>query len=113
MDVYTPQGVNVFASGRAIESTVAPNTVMDLNRYEQDMAALTPGHGVSDLNLSGIDQNFNNATLYTWTVGLERKLGSLTADASYVGTAGVKLSACKFSERLSRREPSLCALHHL
>ena len=53
-NVYTPQGVNVFASGKT--NTVAPNTVMDLNRYEQDMAALTPGHGVSDLNLSGIDQ---------------------------------------------------------
>jgi hypothetical protein len=93
-NVYTPQGVNVFASGRT--NTVAPNTVMDLNRYEQDMAALTPGHGVSDLTLSGIDRSFGNATLYTWTAGLERKLGNLTADASYVGTASEKLPRTSF-----------------
>ena len=87
--VYTPQGVSVFATGRT--NTVAPNTVMDVNRYEQDVAALSPGHGVSDLTLAGIDPSFGNGTLYTWTAGLERKLGNLTAVASYVGTAGVKL----------------------
>jgi hypothetical protein len=93
-NVYTPQGVNVFANGKP--NTVPPNTVMDLNRYEQDVAALTPGHGVSDLALSAIDPNFDNATLYTWTLGLERKLGNLTADASYVGTGGVKLPRVSF-----------------
>jgi hypothetical protein len=92
--VYTPAGADIFASGRT--NTVAPNTVMDVNRYEQDMAALAPGHGISDLGLSGIDPSFGNATLYTWTAGLERKLGNLTADASYVGTAGVKLPRNSF-----------------
>jgi hypothetical protein len=86
---YTPGGVDIFASGST--RAVAPNTVMDVNRYEQDVAALTPGHGVSDLNLSGIDRSFGNGTLYTWTAGLERKFGNLAANASYVGTAGVKL----------------------
>jgi protein-arginine kinase len=70
---------------------------MDVDRYEQDVAALTPGHGVSDLTLSGIDRNFGNATLYTWTAGLERKFGNLTADASYVGT-GRKASADQLSQ---------------
>jgi hypothetical protein len=93
-NVYTPQGVNIFASGKT--NTVAPNTVMDVNRYEQDVAALTPGHGVSDLALAGIDRSFGNGTLYTWTAGLERKLGNLTADASYVGTAGVKLPRASY-----------------
>jgi hypothetical protein len=51
---------------------------------------------VSALNLSGIDRSFDNATLYTWTLGLERKLGNLTADASYVGTAGEKLPRYSF-----------------
>jgi hypothetical protein len=91
---YTPGGADIFASGST--RAVAPNTVMDVNRYEQDMAALTPGHGVSDLNLSGIDRSFGNATLFTWTVGLERKFGNLTANASYVGTAGVKLPRSSF-----------------
>jgi hypothetical protein len=92
--VYTPAGKNIYPSERTKQ--VAPNTVMDVNRYEQDLAALTPGHGVSDLNLAGIDRSFDNATLYTWTAGLERKFGNLTGDASYVGTVGEKLPRASF-----------------
>ena len=103
-NVYTPQGVNIFASGRT--SSVAPNTVMDLNRYEQDVAAVTPGHGVSDLALSAIDPSFDNGTLYTWTVGLERKLGNLTADASYVGTTGDKLPRVSFPNAYPGASPA-------
>ena len=93
-NTYTPQGVNIFASGKT--TTVAPNTVMDVNRYEQDVAALTPHGVVSALNLSGIDRSFTNGRLYTWTLGLERKIGNLTADASYVGTAAEKLPRYSF-----------------
>jgi hypothetical protein len=103
-NAYTPAGVNIFASGRP--NTVAPNTVMDINRYEQDTAALTPGHGVSDLNLSGIDRSFGNGTLFTWTAGLERKLGNLTADANYVGTAGVKLPRTSFPNAYAGADPA-------
>ena len=87
--VYTPQGVDIFASGNPKD--VPANTVMDVNRYEQDIAALTPSHVVSALSLSAIDRSFGNGTLYTWTTGVERKIGNLTADASYVGTAAEKL----------------------
>lgn len=93
-NTYTPDGVNVFASGKT--NTVAPNTVMDVDRYEKDMAALTDSNVISALNLSGIDRKFGNATLFTWTVGLERKFGNLTADASYVGTAAEKLPRYSF-----------------
>lgn len=91
---YTPAGVDILASGNSKD--VKPNTVMDVDRYEKDIAALTPGYAVSDLNLSGIDPSFGDAWLYTWTAGVERKLGNLTADASYVGTAGVKLPRTSF-----------------
>jgi hypothetical protein len=67
-------------------------------------------HVVSALVLSGIDRNFGNATLYTWTAGLERKFGNLTADAAYVGTAA-QASAYLFSQRLSRRGRGLRAAH--
>jgi len=97
--VYTPAGANIFPTGNP--KTVAPNTIMDVNRYEQDMAALTPGHGVSDLNLSGIDSKFDNASLYTWSLGLERKLGNLTGDLGYVGTAGVKLPHISYPNAFS------------
>jgi hypothetical protein len=91
---FTLAGAEIFPTGRT--NTVAPNTAMDVDRYEQDVAALTAGHVVSDLTLSGVDRNFGNATLYTWTVGLERKFANLTADAGYVGTVGVKLPRTSF-----------------
>jgi Carboxypeptidase regulatory-like domain len=87
-NTYTPAGENVFATGKTKD--IKPNTVMDVDRYEQDLAA-TEGGVVSALNLSGIDPNFGNATLFTWTLGLEHKLGNLTADAAYVGTAAEHL----------------------
>ncbi|HEY1902393.1 MAG TPA: carboxypeptidase regulatory-like domain-containing protein [Terracidiphilus sp.] len=93
-DVYTPSGVNIFANGQT--KSVPANTVMDVDRFEQDTAALTPGGVVSALNLSGVDPGFGNATLYTWTLGLERKIGNLTADANYVGTAAEKLPRYSF-----------------
>jgi hypothetical protein len=103
-NTYTPQGVNIFASGKT--NTVAPNTVMDVNRYELDVAALTPNGAVSALNLSGIDRSFTNARLYTWTAGLERKLGNLTADAAYVGTAGVRLPRYSFPNAYPGASPA-------
>ena len=44
---YTPAGVDIFASGNTKD--VAPNTVMDIDRYQNDVAALTPSHTVSPL----------------------------------------------------------------
>jgi hypothetical protein len=93
-NAYTTSGQNIFASGA--RTTIPSNTILDVDRYEKDMAAVTPGHVVSALNLSGIDLKFNNATLFTWTVGLERKFGNLTADAAYVGTAAEKLPRYSF-----------------
>ena len=92
--VYTTSGANIFPDDNPRQ--VPPNTVMDVNRYEQELAALTPGGPVSDLGLAGIDPSFGNATVYTWTLGLERKLGGLTSDATYVGTAAEKLPAVSF-----------------
>ena len=102
-NTYTPAGVNIFASGK---TNVAPNTVMDVNRYEQDVAALTPNGVVSALNLSVIDRSFSNGTLYTWTAGLERKFGNLTADAAYVGTAAEKLPRCSFPNAYPGASPA-------
>jgi hypothetical protein len=90
----TPAGTNIFADGRT--KAVAPNTVMDVNEYEQKVAELTAGNVVSDLNLSGVDRSFGNAELYTWTAGVERSFGNLTADANYVGTASEHLPRISF-----------------
>ena len=86
---YTPSGEDVFASGKT--NTVAPNTVLDVERYQRDLAALTPGSQVTPLNLAGIDRRFGNGYMQTWTLGAEQQFGKLTADAAYVGTASARL----------------------
>jgi len=87
--VYSTSGENVYASGKT--NTVAPNTVLDIERYQRDLAALSPGAQFTPLNLAAIDRRFGNGYLQTWTLGLERQLAKLTADAAYVGTASAKL----------------------
>ncbi|HVN93259.1 MAG TPA: TonB-dependent receptor [Terracidiphilus sp.] len=101
--VYATSGADIFPA--KTPQQVPANTVMDVNRYEQELAALTPGGQVSDLTLSGIDPSFTNATLFTWTAGLERKFGSLTADATYVGTAAEKLPATTYPNAYSGASP--------
>ena len=86
---YTPSGQEVFANGKT--NTVAPNTVLDIERYQKDLAALSPGAQLTPLNLAAIDRRFSNGTLQTWTLGAERQFGKLTADAAYVGTESMHL----------------------
>src|SRR5205807_8412552 len=87
--VYNTAGVNVLASGGP--KKVPANTVMDVNRYQQDLAALAPSHQLSLLSLSGIDRRCGNGYLQTWTLALERAFGGLTAAGGYVGTSAFRL----------------------
>jgi Carboxypeptidase regulatory-like domain len=91
--VYTPDGQDIFANGT---KAVHANTVMDFNRYQQDLAALSPSHRITPLNISSIYPGFGNAYLQTWTLGLERHFGALVADATYIGTAAAKLARVTF-----------------
>jgi hypothetical protein len=102
--VYTQAGSNIFPS--LDPKKVPADTVMDVNRYEQELAALTPGGQVSDLSLSGVDPSFSDATLYTWTAGIERSVGSLTADVNYVGTASEKLPAVAYPNAYPGASPA-------
>ncbi|WP_353069701.1 TonB-dependent receptor [Tunturibacter empetritectus] len=100
---YTPTGQNVFASGNT--KSVPSNTVLDVERYQRDLAALSPGAQFTPLNLTGIDRHFGNGYLQTWTLGAERQFGKLTADAAYVGTASVKLPRTAFPNSYSGASP--------
>ena len=86
---YTPGGKDIFANGT---KAVPANTVMDVDRFEQDLAALSPAHQITPLTMTCNDPAFGNAYLQTWTLGLERHFGDLVADATYIGTAAVKLA---------------------
>lgn len=96
---YTPSGQDVFASGNP--KTVPSNTVLDIERYQRDLAALSPGTQFTPLNLTGIDRKFGNGYLQTWTLGLEDQIGKLTADIAYVGTASVDLPRITFPNAYS------------
>src|ERR1035438_5238738 len=89
--VYTINGSPMFASGNSKQ--VPGNTIMDVQRFESELAALSPDHRITPLNGAGITSNFQNGYMGTWTAGIEQKLRAVTVNASYVGTAGVKLAA--------------------
>jgi hypothetical protein len=90
--VYTPAGVNIYANGDP--NDVPANTVVDIARLERDIASLS-GQS-SPLNVSAISRGFGNAMLGTWSLGLERSIGNITASATYVGTTAYKLARNSF-----------------
>jgi hypothetical protein len=102
--VYSIGGSNVFASGDSKQ--VPGNTVMDLLRFEQDLAALTPSHQVTPFSVAGLSSNFQNGYIATWTAGVEQKLAGVNVTAGYVGTAGVKLPAMDFPNGYSGASPA-------
>lgn len=88
---YTLDGKPVFATGRASE--VPPNTIMDLQRFEEDLAALSPDKQIRPLLTYGEALHFPDGYIATYTAGLEHEFAGMTLGASYVGTAGVNLAA--------------------
>ena len=90
---YDLSGNDILAKG---SKNIPANTPMDVDRYQKDLASVTSSGAVSALNLSGVDAKFGNGTLYTWTLGLERKIANLTADLGYVGTVAQKLPRFSF-----------------
>jgi hypothetical protein len=87
--VYNSDGAPIFASGDSKQ--VPANTLMDVQRFEQDLAALSPDHRITPLAVAGIAGNFRSGYIGTWTAGIEQKAGGVTLNAAYVGTAGIKL----------------------
>ncbi len=101
--VYNTAGVNVLASGDP--KKVPANTVIDVNRYQQDLATLAPSQQLSLLSLAGIDRRFGNGYLQTWTLGLERAFGGLTADVAYVGTSAFRLPRMSYPNAYPGADP--------
>jgi len=101
--VYTTSGSLVFASGNSKQ--VPGNTLMDVPLYEQELAAVSPDHQITPLNILGISPNFGNGYIGTWTAGLEQKLAGVNLSAGYVGTAGIKLPAMDFPNGYNGADP--------
>jgi hypothetical protein len=93
-DARTPSGDLVFPTGRSTD--VAPNTEMDVLRFERDIAALTPDRKTHPLGGFAMARNFRNGYIATYTAGLERIFGDMVWNVGYVGTAGIKLPRYDF-----------------
>ena len=89
--VYTPTGQPVFPTGKT--TGVPPNTPIDVPRFQNDLAALTPGGQVQLLSTFGIAKDFRNGYIETYTAGIDHDFGQVKLSANYVATAGVHLAS--------------------
>ncbi len=88
---YTTSGDLLFPNG--VSDNVPPNTPVDLLRFQQDLAALTPGNQVQLLSVSGIAKHFPHGYIGTYTVGIDHQVaGDINLSAAYVATAGIHLA---------------------
>jgi hypothetical protein len=88
---YTTAGDPLFPHGDA--SHVAANTQVDLQRYQDDLKALTPGNQVQLLNMIGFARNFRSGYIESYTAGIDHDFRDFKFSAAYVATAGVHLAS--------------------
>jgi hypothetical protein len=88
--VYTTQGKLLFSSGSS--ANVPANTPMDVQRFQNDLAALTPGNEVQLFAAISVDPHLRNGYIGTDTLGIDQEIGSVKLSAAYVGTVGVHLA---------------------
>jgi hypothetical protein len=86
---YTPLGQPVFPTSRTTD--VLPNTAMNVQRYETDLAAATPGHQLQPLSIYGMMPDFADGYIQSYTAGVDHEWGDVKFSAAYVGTMGVRL----------------------
>ncbi|MDR3718534.1 MAG: TonB-dependent receptor [Bryobacteraceae bacterium] len=104
-NAYTPSGQLIYATGNSMD--VAPNTVMDITRFERDLAALSPDKQIRAVSTAGMDPNTRNGYVGSYTAGVERKLSDITLDAAYVAAVGVKLARMDFPNGYGGAGPSV------
>jgi hypothetical protein len=86
---YTPQGQLIFPAANTKE--VPANTQLDVQRFEDELAALSPGRQLHPLSVFGFAPDFRNGYVGTYSTGLEHTFGDLKVAADYVATVGVHL----------------------
>jgi hypothetical protein len=86
---YATNGQPAFPDGTSM--SVRPNTILDIDRWQTDIAALTPGDQVQLPGVSGIDREFRNGYIGSFTAGVDHDFRDVKFSAAYVGTVGVHL----------------------
>ena len=102
--VYTPAGQLVFTTPNS--KKVPANTEIDFERFEEDLAALSPGHQFNPLSLFGVARNFGNGYVATYSAGLEHNFRDLKVSADYVATMGVHLPAVIYPNSFGGADPA-------
>ncbi len=102
---YTPTGQPVFATGRTTD--VPPNTAIDVQRFQDDLAANTPGHQVPAIATGGMTPNYRNGYIGTYSAGFDHNFGGVTFSANYVATVGVKLSSAIYPNGYVGADPAV------
>ena len=102
--VYTTEGQLLFPNGSS--SNIPANTPMDVLRFQNDLAALTPGNQVQLFSAISVDPHLRNGYIATDTLGIEQELGSVKVSVSYVGTAGVRLASVLSPNGYGGAEPA-------
>ncbi len=102
---YTPTGQLIYSTGNSMD--VAPNTVMDITRFERDLAALSPDKQVRAVSAYGMARDTVNGYVGSYTAGLERNVRDVTVNASYVAATGVKLARIDFPNGYGGADPSV------
>lgn len=70
--VYSTSGQLAFPSGRT--NDVAPNTELDVPRFQKDLVALTPGHRAQPLSVYGMAPVIPNGYIESYTASLEQTI---------------------------------------
>jgi hypothetical protein len=86
---YDIQGQPIFPNGRSTDAH--PNTELDLQRYQNDVAALNPPHQTQLPSIPGIARNFRNGYIGSYMLGIDHDFGDVKATVSYVATTGIHL----------------------
>ncbi|MBZ5655694.1 MAG: TonB-dependent receptor [Acidobacteriia bacterium] len=88
---YDIQGQPIFPNGRSTDAH--PNTELDLQRYQNDVATLNPPHQVSLPAVAGIAREFRNGYIGSYTLGIDHDFGDVKATVSYVATTGIHITS--------------------
>lgn len=102
--VYNTQGQPLFPGGDS--SKVPANTPVDLQRFQNDLAAITPGNEVQLFTTGTIARNFRNGYIGTWTAGVDHDVHGVKLSAAYVGTAGIHLASVFSPNSYGGADPS-------
>lgn len=100
---YTPQGQLIFPTANSKQ--VPANTQIDVQRFEDELAARSPGRQFHPLSIFGFTRNFRNGYVGTYSAGLEHAFGDLKLGVDYVATVGVHLPSSIYPNSYNGASP--------